>query len=431
MVGSFSTTIAAMAEGGVTELRSQVRSWLEANWDPATSLVEWRSRLADSGWGCPTWPHEWYGRSLPQAMADVVTEELARVGAVGLADGVGMHLAAPTILQHGSDDVKQRFLRPTVTGEITWCQLFSEPGAGSDLAGLTTTAQDVEDGWVVNGQKVWNTSAGHADFGLLLARTDWDVPKHRGITYFAIPMQQPGVEVRPLRQMNGHASFNEVFLTEALVPVENLIGDVGNGWAVALTTLAHERRLAAMIGAGRAPDGVTGRAWAEATEEHLRVSAPYRWYPQRAGRVDLVIDRARAAGRSTDPLVRQEVARLLSSARSATWTAQRAAVARARGRPPGPEGSLGKLSSSNIARSASRVHSLIAGSSGMLAGSDAPVDGIITEVFLSVPAVSIAGGTDEIQRNILGERILGLPREPDTARHAPFRLTPNNRKREP
>jgi alkylation response protein AidB-like acyl-CoA dehydrogenase len=410
----------------VTDQRGQVRAWLEANWDPEASLIDWRTRLADSGWGCPSWPAEWCGRSLASSTADVVAEELARVGAVGLPEGVGMHLAAPTILEHGTDDIKNRFLRPTVTGEITWCQLFSEPGAGSDLAGLTTTAQWAEDEWIVNGQKVWNTSAGHADFGLLLARTDWDVPKHRGITYFAIPMNQPGIEVRPLRQMNGHASFNEVFLTDARVPVTNMIGDVGHGWAVALTTLAHERRLAAMIGAHRIPGDVTGRAWEEAKAEHARVSTPYLWYPQRAGRVDLVIDRARATGRNSDPVVRQEIARLIATAWSARWTAQRAGVARALGRPPGPEGSLGKLSSSNIARSASRVHALIAGASGMLSGSDAPLAGIITEVFVSVPAVSIAGGTDEIQRNILGERILGLPREPDPARQAPFRQTPNN-----
>jgi alkylation response protein AidB-like acyl-CoA dehydrogenase len=410
-------------------VRAQVRTWIQANWDPGSSLLTWRTRLADSGWGCPTWPDRWWGRSLSPSMADVVTEELARSGAVGLPEGVGMHLAAPTVLQHGSDDLKQRLLRPTVTGEITWCQLFSEPGAGSDLAGLTTTAEWAEDEWIVNGQKVWNTSAGHADYGLLLARTDWDAPKHRGLTYFAIPMDQAGVEVRPLRQMNGHASFNEVFLTDARVPVDNVIGDVGNGWAVALTTLAHERRLAAMIGAARIPTDAAGRAWEEASAEHARVSAPYRWYPQRAGRVDLVIERASVTGNNSDPVVRQEIARLIALAWSAKWTAQRAAAARALGRPPGPEGSLGKLSSSHIARSASRVHALIAGASGMLAGSDAPLGGTITEVFLSVPAVSIAGGTDEIQRNILGERILGLPREPDEARHAPFRQTPNNLRR--
>src|SRR5262249_46894354 len=191
---------------------------------------------------------------------------------------VGMQLAAPTMLEHGSVDLKRRLLRPTVTGELVWCQLFSEPGAGSDLAGLTTRAERDGDDWIVTGQKVWNTGAAQAAFGLLLARTDWDVPKHRGITYFAVPMQQPGIEVRPLRQMNGHASFNEVFLDNARVPASNVIGAVNDGWKVALTTLAHERRLAPSrrIASGRR---ITGRAWREAIAERVAVSEPPQGVP--------------------------------------------------------------------------------------------------------------------------------------------------------
>jgi len=205
------------------EVRAQVAAWLAEAWDPGLSLAQWRARLADSGWGCPAWPREWCGRGLPAAAAGVVAQEFARAGAVAAPEGVGMNLAGPTILEHGSDELKRRFLRSTVTGEISWCQLFSEPGAGSDLAGLQARAERDGDGFAVSGQKVWNTSAYHADFGLLLARTDWDVPKHRGITYFILPMRQPGVEVRPLRQMNGHASFNEVFLDRARVPAGNVI----------------------------------------------------------------------------------------------------------------------------------------------------------------------------------------------------------------
>ena len=411
----------------VDDTRDEVRAWLEEHWDPDLSLVEWRGRLADSGWGCPTWPTAWYGRGLPPAMAETVSAEFDRVGAVGTPAGSGIGLAAPTILEHGSDDLKGRLLRPIVTGEHTWCQLFSEPGSGSDLAGLTTRAERDGDEWVINGQKVWNTSAHHAQYGMLLARTDWDVPKHRGITYFAIEMEQPGVEIRPLRQMNGHASFNEVWFDDARVSMRNTVGDVGNGWAVALATLAHERRFnPAPRPTARAAGARQGRAHREAAAETAEHYEPYKWYPQRAGRVDLVPERAKATGADADPRIRTDVARLTELVRVSQWTAQRARVARALGRPPGPEGSLGKLGSSDIARAAARLHGRIAGAHGMLRGDDDGTSGVVAEVLVSVPAVSIAGGTDEIQRNILGERILGLPKEPQVDRDLPFRDVPRN-----
>jgi alkylation response protein AidB-like acyl-CoA dehydrogenase len=401
-------------------VRDAFRAWLDEAWDPELTLLEWRNRLADAGWACPTWPRQWCGRGLSAPTADVVAEELFRMGAPGVATGVGMLLAAPTILEHGSEDLKHRLIRPTVTGEITWCQLFSEPGAGSDLAGLTTRVERDGDEFVVNGQKVWTTSAHHADYGLLLGRTDWDVPKHHGITYLALPMRQPGVEVRPLRQMNGHASFNEVFLDDARAPSANVIGELGGGWSVALTTLAHERRLGG-IHAALPTSSSPGRALRDAAVEQAVAAEPYRWYPQRAGRSDLVVDRAVATGADCDPIVRQEIARVICLRRVAEWTAQRAAAARALGRPPGPEGSLGKLAASGIARAAARTHALVGGASGMLTGADGPLGGTIAEVFVSVPAVSIAGGTDEIQHNILAERILGLPKEPAVDGDLPFR----------
>jgi alkylation response protein AidB-like acyl-CoA dehydrogenase len=414
-----------MSTASPDEVRAELRRWLEGAWDPELGLLEWRTRLAGAGWACPTWPPAWGGRALSAALAEVVADELAAAGVPGPPDGVGMHLAAPTIFEHGPDDLRRRLLTATVTGETVWCQLFSEPGAGSDLAGLTTRAERDGDEWVVSGQKVWNTGAAHADLGLLLARTDWDVPKHRGITYFVLPMRQPGVEVRPLRQMNGHASFNEVFLDHVRIPDGNVIGAVGDGWRVALTTLAHERRLAPQA-RGAIRRQTSDRAWREAIAERVAASEPHKWYPQRAGRPDLVVQRALAAGKAADPVVRQEIAKLVALAWSARWTARRAAVARALGRPPGPEGSLGKLASSNIARAASRIHALIADASGMLAGVDAPLDGIIAEIFLSVPAISIAGGTDEIQHNILAERILGLPKGPEPDRDVPFRHVRRN-----
>ncbi len=388
------------------KVRHEVGAWLAANWDPDRRLADWRHRLLDSGWAAPTWPEEWFGKGLPAWADGVVAAELAAAGAVGAAVGSGMTLAAPTLLAHGSDELKRRLLPPTVTGEQTWCQLFSEPTNGSDLAGLITRAELDGDEWVVNGQKLWSTSAHHADHGMLLARTDPSAPKHRGITYFVLPMQQPGVEVRPLHQMNGHSSFNEVFLTDARVPVANVVGAPGDGWAAAMTTLSHERGFATM----RRPqfDRAAGRTVSEAAAEAEEYFATYAWYPQRAGRPDLVADLARGRG----PSARQSAAALHALARANEWTARRAAAARAAGRPPGAEGSLGKLAASRVARAAAQVHGQLAGAGGTLVGPDSPLGGVVAEILVSVPAQSIAGGTDEIQHNIIGERVLGLPREP-------------------
>ncbi|KQU52357.1 hypothetical protein ASG84_25100 [Rhodococcus sp. Leaf278] len=406
------------------ELREQVRQWVAENWDPDRSLVEWRTLLLDAGWAVPAWPQSWHGRGWPEWTDPVVTEEILAAGAVGTPVGNGTILAGPTILTHGSDLVRERFLRPILTGQETWCQLFSEPGAGSDLAGLTTRAVLDGDEWVVNGQKLWNTSAHHADFGILVARTNWDAPKHRGLTYFAIPMHQPGVEVRPLRQMNDYSSFNEVFFTDARIPKDYVIGEVNDGWSVALTTLAFERRAGTLV----RPEYSTapGRALEEARQEAEHYFETYRWYPQRLGRVDLIVERAIATGRAKDPVVRQEIARLLTTQRTTKWTADRARAAQELGRPPGAEGSLGKLALSKLAKEAGKVHTLIEQADGMLAGSDAPLGGVIAEVLLSVPAQSIAGGTDEIQKNIIGEKVLGLPREPVVGKNLPFREVPRS-----
>ena len=406
-------------------VRAEVRAWVAANWHPDLALLDWRERLLASGWAVPSWPERWFGRGLPEWSVPVVQAEILGAGAVGIPVGGGTGLAAPTILTHGPDAVRERFLRPILTGAETWCQLFSEPGAGSDLAGLSTRAERDGDEWVVNGQKVWNTSAHHADFGILVARTDWDATKHRGLTYFALPMHQSGVEVRPLRQMNRHSSFNEVFLTDARIPVEFVIGAPGDGWNVALTTLAFERRMGTL---GRPQySAAPGRALDEARHEADEYYRTYAWYPQRAGRVDLVPERAAATGRNADPLVRQQIARLVELQRTAQWTAARARAAQALGRPPGAEGSLAKLALSGIARQAHLVHTLLAGADGMLTGADSPLGGVVAEILVSTPAQSIAGGTDEIQHNIIGEKVLGLPREPSVDNDLPFRSLSRNR----
>jgi len=414
-----------MSKVSETDVRAEVRAWLAANWDPEMSLVAWRNRLVDSGWGMPHWPEAWYGRGLPLGLVRAVEEEFARIGAVGVAKSGVRLLAAVTLLEHGTDRQKERFLRRILTGEDTWCQLFSEPGSGSDLAGATTRADLHGDYWLINGQKVWTTSAHHADHGLLLARTDWDAPKHEGLSYFVIDIKQPGVDVQPLKQMNGHASFNQVFFTDAHVPAENLVGRIGEGWKVAMTTLAHERRGADGLSAPAKRGARTGRIYVEERRELETANQPYTWYPQRAGRVDLILDRAKETGANTDPHVRQEIAKLMILAKSAEWTARRARAAQQQGRPQGPEGSLGKLAASHVARAAAHVHTLMTGADALLTGPGSPRDGIIAEILVSVPAISIAGGTDEIQRNIIAERVLGLPKEPrfDTG---PFRQVRKN-----
>jgi len=391
-------------------VHEQCTAWLTENWNQELSLLEWRERLVDSGWAVPHWPTQWMGKGLPAWSERTVSLALNAIGAPGLPTGVGMSLAAPTILEHGSADMKSRFLRPTLTGEYSWCQLFSEPGAGSDLAGLSAKAVLDGDEWIINGQKVWNTSAHHADYGILLARTDSSVSKHHGITYFVLPMKQDGVMVRPLAQMNYHSSFNEVFMTDARLPKDFVVGDVNAGWTVALATLAHERRFGNIVSRPKVNTG--GRAVQEALIEYTEYMETYKWYPQRAGRVDLLVPQLNERELNTDPTLRQDVARILAMQKVSGWTADRARAARELGKPPGAEGSVGKLAMSTIARLASLAHGHIAGADGMLMGPDSPATGMVAEVLVSVPGQSIAGGTDEIQHNILGERVLGLPREP-------------------
>ena len=293
-------------------IRAELESWLDENWSPDRSLLAWRDMLVDGGWAATGWPTEYFGRGFDRGQVALVHEIFSEKGAVGAASVGPRRLASETILAMGNDDQKRRYLRPILTGEHAWCQLFSEPGSGSDLAGLSTKAEFIDGKWVINGQKVWNTSAHHADFGILVARTNWDIPKHQGISYFLIDMRQPGVEVRPLKQMNGHASFNEVFMTDAIVPAEDLVGGEGNGWAVATTTLSYERRGAAptLSRASTPEKPQEGLVYDEYREELKIANEPYTWYPQRQGRVDLVMSRAKETGAISDLVIRQEMAKL-------------------------------------------------------------------------------------------------------------------------
>ncbi len=392
------------------QIREEFAVWLSGAWSAESSLREWRERLVDSGWAVPHWPVDRFGKGLPAWSEAVVVGQLRTAGVPGLPIGGGTFLAAPTILEHGSEALQQKFLRDILVGATTWCQLFSEPGAGSDLAGVSTKAVRDGDEWVVNGQKVWNTSAHHADYGILIARTDSDAPKHSGLSYFVVPMKQDGVMVRPLRQMNHHQSFNEVFFTDARIPGDWVVGELNKGWAVALTTLAHERKFGATF--GDTPVRLEGRAGEEAHAEWIAHMETYKWYPQRAGRVDLIARRLAETGHDSNDVSRDEAMKVIALQRVSALTAARARAQRELGNPPGAEGSVGKLATSVAARGAAHVHAMITGADAMVDSPDAVAQGVVAEVILSVPAQSIAGGTDEIQRNILAERVLGLPREP-------------------
>lgn len=406
-------------------IEAEVAQWLETNWDPNRPLAEWRRILVEGGWAAPDWPETHFGRGFSPEQTALVRDVFDRMGVVGVAQGGPGRLASHTILVHGTEAQKQQYLRPMLTGEHSWCQLFSEPGSGSDLAGLTTKAEKDGDRWVINGQKVWNTSAHHADYGLLLARTDWDLPKHQGLSYFLIDMRQPGVEVRPLRQMNGHASFNEVFMTDAEVLPEDRLGAEGEGWSIAATTLSIERQGFAGDRSGGPARKLNGPIYDEYRAELDIALEPYTWYPQRAGRVDLTLPRALSTGAIDDPIVRQELAKLIMMKQASDLAASSANEKRKAGVRIIPEGSVGKLAASVIARQAAYVHTLISGTNAMLSGPDSELEGVVAEILLSVPAISIAGGTDEIQKNIISERVLGLPKEPrfDTG---PFRDVPRN-----
>ncbi len=301
-----------MASNASGDLVEELRAWLDANWDPDLTVAQWWERLGLSGWAAPTLPANAYGKGLTRNDAVLVGNTIADYGALGAPTGLGMMLAAPTIAMHGTPEQVERYVRPIVTGQQAWCQLFSEPGAGSDLAGLNAKAVKDGDEWIVNGQKVW-TSGGHvADMGMLIARTDPDAPKHQGITYFACEMKQPGVDVRPLREMTGRALFNEVFLTDARVRDDAMIGGINKGWTVANTTLMFER---ANLSSGGGHGGSTALAGTIPGD-----------LPKRAGDFigtrrgsggggmgggpKLFIDLAKRTGASKDPHIRQDLVRL-------------------------------------------------------------------------------------------------------------------------
>ena len=407
----------------------EVKAFLEENWDPDLSVQEWWERLGTSGWAAPAWPEDAYGRGLSNADAARVQRAMAEFGALGPGGGLGLLLAGPTIWTHGTPEQKERFLPDIVTGRRAWAQLFSEPVAGSDLAGLQTRAERDGDEYIVNGQKVWTSSAHIADWGMLLARTNIDAPKHKGITWFAVDMHQPGIDVRPLRELTGRALFNEVFLTDVRVRAEDIIGGLDNGWAVANTTLAFER---AGLGAGAA-DQASSNAQPGTVVGHLDKRAGDFVRARRSGMTfsagsQLMIDVARDLGKSGDPLVRQQIARLHMEQEIGRYMTLRHKDLRKAGQDLPGFGNLAKLRMSEMMRQSRELGLALLGARGMLHDYDelqpqeeSALYSAVTDLALWSPGPSIYGGTDQVQRNILGERVLGLPREPGDERSTPFR----------
>ena len=353
----------------------------------------WRAKRFDNGFGWITGPAEYGGRELPAAYQrayDALESKYAVPNQSFFTIGLGM--VAPTILAHGTDTAKDAYLKALYRGDIVGCQLFSEPGAGSDLASLQTRAERDGDEWLITGQKVWTSGAQYSDIGEIIARTDPDLPKHKGLTGFVVDMRAPGVEIRPLRQMTGGASFNEVFFTEVRVPDSDRLGDVNNGWNVALTTLMNER---AAIGAGGGGGGG-------------------------AGLLTRAIEMTRAFGLAGDPLVRQQLADLVVHARVAQYTNQRAMDKIRSGQLPGPELSIAKLAST---QQSTRLAEFVAGILGPKITADTGEWGTYawSQLVLGTPGGRIAGGSDEVMRNIVGERVLGLPKDVGIDTTSPFR----------
>ncbi len=414
------------------DVRMEVREWLDVNWDPDLTVAAWWERLADAGWSVPTWPTDWHGRGLAGDEGAAVKAEIVAAGALGAPGGLGMLLAGPTILTQGTDEQRRRYLRPIVTGQEAWCQLFSEPEAGSDLAGLRCAAVRDGDQWMVNGQKTWTSGAQMADLGMLMARTDATVPKHRGISYFALDMHQPGIDIRPLREMTGRALFNEVFLTDAEVGDHALVGGAGNGWAVGNATLMFER---AGLGAGGGgaggaaaqPGTVVGDLGRRAGD-FVGISSGAVGEAMSGSSPEGLLALARSRGRADDPVLRQDLVRLHTLVELARYSNLRMKAAAAAGREEPGLPNIAKLSMSNMMRLMRDLGPRILGPAGQLTGPDAPLGGGVAEMTMFAPAVSIYGGSDQVQRNIIGERVLGLPSEPRTDKTLPFDQLPKSRR---
>ncbi|HEY6830279.1 MAG TPA: acyl-CoA dehydrogenase family protein [Gemmatimonadaceae bacterium] len=386
--------------------RAECRTWLEEHapqvsgprpereleiggGDYLDRAQRWQSMKFDAGLARITWEPEFGGRSGTTMQQIIFGQEESKFQVPNEVFIIGLGMIAPTLRAVGTDAQKQRYLTKLLRGDEIWCQLFSEPGAGSDVASLATMAARDGDEWVLNGQKVWTSGAQWSDYGEIICRTAPEAEKHKGITAFIVDMKAPGITIKPLKQMNGGQSFNEVFFEDVRVPHENLLGDVNQGWSVAITTLMNER---VAIGSG---GGGGGR-----------------------GTVHDVIDLAKKRGVNTDPRVRQQLASLYTKSRIARFLSMRTLTAASQGKIPGPEGSVGKLFGSKIMTDLGDL-TVTLGGPDAIAG-----DLRLSQALLGAPAGHIAGGSDEVMKNILGERVLGLPGEPRADKGVAWREVP-------
>jgi alkylation response protein AidB-like acyl-CoA dehydrogenase len=380
------------------EFRTRARAWLDEHRHEAPSRTgshedttwidarrQWQGRLAEAGLAGVTWPTEYGGQGLGPIEQVTANQEISRAGVPGILDVIGIGMLGSCLIAHGSEEQKTRYLGPLLHGDEVWCQMFSEPAAGSDLAGVQTRARQTDEGgWALTGQKVWTTNAQFAAYGMVLARTDADVPKHKGLTMFIVPMDAPGVTIRGLRQISGEAEFNEVFLDDVVLEPDAVVGGVGNGWGTALTVLMFERLT---IGFG-----------SESFGSPLRLAET------------IAADPAAAA----DPEVRHRLGQVITDFTAVRFNGYRALTLLAQGQIPGPEAGLAKVSMVNAAITATDLGADVVGPDALAAESDWAYS------ISFLPGLKSAGGTEQILRNTIGERVLGLPTEPRLDKGVPF-----------
>jgi len=413
-------TLPITADTSAADAVDAVRQWVETSVPPAwrsaategpaalraartpADYRNWYPAFADSGLVAPTWLPEHGGLGIGNDVARAIETVLAPLRLARL-NPLGLNNAAAALFSHGTEEQRLRFLPPIVRNDEKWCQLFSEPGAGSDLASLATRAVRDGDDWLITGQKVWTTWADEADFAILLARTDPDAPKHKGITYFLLDMHQPGVEVRPLRQITGEAEFNEVFLDQARVPDAHRVGEINDGWRVSASTLSSERQMVSGSGSGG-----MGRLGGSSAER--------------------LISLARETGRWDDPVMRSRIMRLWAQEQIRGWTNARVRAALSAGQSPGPASSIGKIHQATLNQQIQDVMVDLLGTSAVAWQATDDPDALPREVhgMMRSLANSTEGGTTDINKNILGERVLGLPKEPDPWKGTPWKDIPRS-----